>query len=58
MKSRPEWRSVLTRLVIIASGVVAGILLAMNGELEALPGLALGGTLGACFVTRLVSENR
>jgi hypothetical protein len=58
MKLRCDWQDVLTRCLILVAGTVAGVLLVMHGELAALPGLALGGTLGACFVTRLASENR
>jgi hypothetical protein len=57
MKSRYEWRELLTRCLFLAAGMVAAILLALTGQLEALPGLALGGTLGACFVTRALAEN-
>ena len=57
MKSHYEWRELLTRCLFLAAGMVAAILLAMKGQLDALPGLALGGTLGACFVTSVFAEN-
>ena len=57
MKSDYEWRELLTRSLFLVAGMVAAILLALKGQLDALPGLAPGGTLGACFVTSVFAEN-
>jgi hypothetical protein len=40
------------RALIVVSGGVAAVLLSLKGNVQALPALALGGTLGACMMAR------
>ena len=40
------------RTLIVLAGGLAALLLALKGEGQALPALALGGTIGACMVAR------
>lgn len=40
------------RVLIVISGVVAAMLLSLKGNAQALPALAVGGTLGACMMAR------
>lgn len=53
MKFSYDWQDVATRALFVLAGVIAGVLLAMNGEFAALPGLALGGLLGALLISRV-----
>jgi hypothetical protein len=46
------------RLLIIVSGGIAAALFVLRGDGEFLPGLAIGGMLGAFLVTRFESEER
>ena len=41
------------RTLIVIAGSLAAVLLVLKGHGEAIPGLALGGTLGAFFMARL-----
>ena len=45
------------RALIVVSGVVAAVLLAMKGQAQSLPALAVGGTLGAFLMHAGTSEN-
>ena len=47
-----DWQDVALRTLILAAGTVAAILLALKGESQALPALAVGGTVGACVMAR------
>jgi hypothetical protein len=47
-----DWRDVVLRTLIMAAGTVAAVLLALKGQIQALPALALGGTVGAFMMTR------
>jgi hypothetical protein len=49
MKTNPQ--DLLLRSLIIVAGVVSAILLALKGQAQALPALAIGGMLGA-FMAR------
>lgn len=40
------------RALIVAAGSVAALLLALKGQAQALPFLAIGGTLGALVMRR------
>jgi hypothetical protein len=40
------------RALIVVAGVLSAILLSMKGQAHALPALAIGGTIGACFMAR------
>ena len=40
------------RTLIVLAGGVAALLLALKGQGQALPALAVGGTLGACMMAR------
>jgi hypothetical protein len=40
------------RTLIVLAGAVAALLLALKGEGQALPALAVGGTVGACMMAR------
>ncbi len=46
-----DFRDYALRALILVAGGVAALLLALRGQMEALPALAVGGTLGA-FVMR------
>lgn len=56
MKPHVDWRDLFTPVLMVIAGVLAAILLVMKGEGAALPGLALGGALGACLVHALRTE--
>lgn len=57
MKSELTWQDVATRVVIIACGAVAAALLMLKGTPEALPGLAIGGSLGALLIRNSEMRN-
>ena len=40
------------RSLIVVAGVLSAILLSIKGQAHALPALAIGGTVGACFMAR------
>lgn len=40
------------RTLIVVAGVLAAALLAMKGQGQALPAVAVGGALGACVMAR------
>jgi hypothetical protein len=40
------------RTLIVVAGGLAALLLALKGQGQALPALAVGGTLGACMMAR------
>lgn len=40
------------RVLFVLAGVVAAVLLTMKGHGQALPGVAIGGALGAWFMSR------
>ena len=48
-----DLRDFALRALILISGGVAAVLLAMKGYGSALPGVAIGGALGAFFVSRV-----
>ncbi len=56
MKPRFAWQDVTLRVLIIVSGGIAAALFVLRGDVEFLPGLAIGGMLGAFLVTRFESE--
>jgi hypothetical protein len=45
-------RDLALRALIVVAGSVAAILFALKGQAQALPALAVGGTLGAFFMGR------
>ena len=47
---RLSWQESLTRVLLLLSGLVAALLLAKNGAVEALPAIAVGGSIGACLM--------
>ena len=47
-----DLRDIALRALILVAGVLSAVLLAMKGHAEALPGVAIGGALGAFFATR------
>ena len=47
-----DWQDVALRTLIMAAGTVAAVLLALKGQAQALPALAIGGTVGACMMAR------
>src|SRR5437868_1623299 len=49
---RFDLRDVALRTLILVAGGVAAVLLALKGQGQALPALAVGGTLGACVMAR------
>jgi len=42
----------MLRTLIVLAGGLAALLLALKGQGQALPALAVGGTLGACVMAR------
>ena len=48
-----DFQDMVLRTLIVIAGGIAALLLAMKGEAQALPALAVGGTLGAFFMARL-----
>ncbi len=40
------------RTLIVLAGGLAAVLLSLKGQGQALPALAVGGTLGACMMAR------
>lgn len=53
MNDRFDAQDLALRTLIVVAGALAATWFALTGEAEALPGLAIGGTLGAVFVARL-----
>ncbi|HVE72740.1 MAG TPA: hypothetical protein VNI54_15350 [Thermoanaerobaculia bacterium] len=47
-----DYRDIVLRTLILVAGGLSAILLTMKGHGEALPGVAIGGALGAFFATR------
>jgi hypothetical protein len=45
-----SWQETLTRLLFVVSGGVAALLLMREGAAEALPAIAVGGSIGACLM--------
>lgn len=45
-----SWQESLTRVVVIVCGAIAAVLLVRNGAAEALPAIAVGGSIGACLM--------
>lgn len=52
MKTPFDLQDVTLRVLIFVAGGLAAVLLALKGEADALPALALGGTLGAFVMAR------
>ena len=48
-----DLRDFILRALILVCGGVAAVLLVMKGYGSALPGVAIGGALGAFFVSRV-----
>jgi hypothetical protein len=44
------------RTLIVVAGGISALLLVLRGQAAALPALAIGGTVGAFFMTRLTEE--
>ena len=49
---RFDLQDVALRTLILVAGGLAAVVLALKGQWQALPGLALGGTLGAFMMAR------
>jgi hypothetical protein len=47
-----DLQDITLRTLIFAAGGLAALVLALKGQGQALPALAVGGTLGACFMAR------
>jgi hypothetical protein len=47
-----DLRDVALRTLILIAGGLAAVLLALKGQGQTLPALAVGGTLGACLMAR------
>ncbi|HVT44829.1 MAG TPA: hypothetical protein VMT00_10590 [Thermoanaerobaculia bacterium] len=45
-----SWQDVALRALFIGCGVVAAAIMITRGEVEALPAIAVGGSIGACLV--------
>ncbi|HEX7150123.1 MAG TPA: hypothetical protein VF618_01455 [Thermoanaerobaculia bacterium] len=50
---KPELQDLVLRTLILIAGGLAAALLALKGDAQALPALAVGGTLGAWFIARI-----
>ncbi|HET7704979.1 MAG TPA: hypothetical protein VFM36_02755 [Thermoanaerobaculia bacterium] len=55
MNKRFDAQDLALRTLIVVAGALAATWFALNGEAQALPGLAIGGTLGAVFMARLAA---
>lgn len=53
MNKRFDAQDLALRTLIVVAGALAATWFALNGEAQALPGLAIGGTLGAVFMARM-----
>lgn len=51
-----DLQDVALRALILVAGTLAAVLLSLKGEAQALPALAIGGTLGAFCVSRFSEE--
>jgi hypothetical protein len=49
---RFDLQDVALRTLIVVAGGLAAVLLVLKGQGQALPALAVGGTLGACVMAR------
>jgi hypothetical protein len=49
---RFDLQDLALRTLILVAGGLAAVLLALKGQGQALPALAVGGTLGACMMAR------
>jgi hypothetical protein len=49
---RFDLQDLALRTLIVLAGGLAAVLLVLKGQGQALPALALGGTLGACAMAR------
>ena len=49
---RFDFQELALRTLILVAGGLAAVLLALNGQGQALPALAVGGTLGAFMMAR------
>jgi hypothetical protein len=47
-----DLRDIALRTLIFVAGGLAALVLALKGQGQALPALAVGGTLGACMMAR------
>jgi hypothetical protein len=47
-----DLRDIALRTLIFVAGGLAALVLALKGQGQALPALAVGGTLGACVMAR------
>ena len=50
MRKPLELRDVGLRALIVVAGALSAVLLALKGQAQALPALAVGATLGACMM--------
>ncbi|HEX9160363.1 MAG TPA: hypothetical protein VF980_01550 [Thermoanaerobaculia bacterium] len=50
MKHRFNLQDLALRTLIVIAGALSAVLLALKGQADALPALAVGATLGAFFV--------
>ncbi len=46
------------RTLIVLAGAIAATLFILKGQAAALPGLAIGGTLGACAMARFAQGEK
>lgn len=58
MKRHFDLQDLALRTLIVVAGTLAAILLALKGQAEALPALAVGGTLGAFVVARFGTSEK
>lgn len=52
MKQKLDLQDLALRALIVVAGGVSAVLLALKGQAQTLPALALGATLGAFFMAR------
>jgi hypothetical protein len=52
-----DFQDLALRVLIVICGSIAAVLLALKGQAQSLPALAVGGTLGAFLMHAGTSEN-
>jgi hypothetical protein len=52
MNTKPHLQDLALRTLIVVAGGLSAVLLALKGQAQALPALAIGAALGAVFMSR------
>ncbi len=56
-KKKLDLQDLALRVLIVLAGGISAILLALKGQAQALPALAIGATVGAAMMTRFGSTS-